>query len=80
MKTTKKIDTNYKLEQTGNIVKISKDGKQEAMAVLGITYALEAIFVIEKYTKEDWLIYEDEKVFLICREEYRVPEFSEDQI
>jgi hypothetical protein len=74
MKTTKKIDTNYKLEQTGDIVKISKDGKHEAITVLGVSSALEAIFVIEKYTKEDWLIYEDEKVFLVQRQEYPVKE------
>lgn len=64
----KKIDTNYRLEQKGDIVKISKDGKQEAITALGVSSALEAIFVIEKYTKEDWLIYEDEKVFLVQRE------------
>ena len=63
----KKQDTNYKLEINGDSVKIFKDGKVQGHTLFGIESALEAIFVLEEMTKDDWLIYEDEKVLMVDR-------------
>ena len=74
----KKVLIPYTLKETeARIVHIFKDGKREGSVVAGVASALEAIFVMENYTKKDWLIYEDEKVFIVDRKKYQKGEYSE---
>ncbi len=66
----KKEKTDYTLDTSENTVKIFKNGKLEGFGAIGIESALEAIFVIEEMTKDDWLICEDDVVYLVNRSEY----------
>ena len=73
----KKELTGYILEEISkNIVKIYKNGKVFGSGVMGITSCLEAIFIEEKATKEDWYIVEDNKVFKVNRAEYEAKEIE----
>ena len=72
--------TDYTLKEDGNIVFIFKNDKPCGCGVIGISSALESIFVMESMTKKDWLIYEDEKVWLVDRLENKIPEHREEPI
>ena len=65
----KKEKTDYTLDTSENTVKIFKNGKLEGFGVIGIESALEAIFVMEEMTKDDWLVCEDGVVYLVDRKE-----------
>lgn len=74
----KKVLTSYTLGTTNNdIVNIFKDGNLSGSGAPGVVSALEAIFVMEDLTKEDWLVYEDEKVYLVDRQEHGIAESQE---
>ena len=60
----------YTLDTSENTVKILKNGNIEGFGAIGIESALEAIFVMEEMTKDDWLICEDDVVYLVNRSEY----------
>lgn len=79
-KQLKKIETPYTLHIEDTTVRVFKEKKLAAITVAGIVSALEAIFVIENMTKKDWLIYEDEKVFLVDRAEWEIAEDRESLI
>ena len=64
----KKQSIGYILQSTSSqTVKILKDGKYVGCGAIGIESALEAIFVIENMTKDDWLICENGIVYLVDR-------------
>lgn len=74
----KKQAIGYILDTTSNdTVKILKDGKYVGCGAIGIESALEAIFVMENMTKEDWLICENRIVYLVDREEFGKSEHCE---
>ena len=73
----KKTNTGYRLQTNDNSIKILKDDKVQGHVMLGITSALEAIFVMENMTKKDWLICEDDKVYLVSRAEIGKGAYSE---
>jgi len=77
----KKEETQYNIgEVKGEVIKIFKDGKQEGYGVLGISSALEAIFVLEGANKKDWFIEEDGKVFKVNREEWKIAQDREEEV
>ena len=67
----------YTLDTSEESVKIFKDGMYVGCGVIGMESALEAIFVMENMTKEDWLICENGIVYLVDREEFGKSEHCE---
>ncbi len=65
----KKETIGYTIDTSENTVKIFKNGKFEGFGAIGIESALEAIFVMENMSKDDWLICEDGVVYLVDRKE-----------
>lgn len=75
----KKILTQYTLKDTDkSIVKIFKDGKPCGFGTMGVTSALEAIFINENGTKEDWFIVEGNEVFKVNRDDWNIAKDSEE--
>lgn len=75
----KKQSIGYTLETTSSeTVKILKNGKYVGCGVIGIESALEAIFVMENMTKDDWLICENGIVYLVDRVAFGKSEYCED--
>ena len=78
-KKMKKTPTKYTLEDTDkSIVKIFKDGKPFGFGTIGVTSALEAIFINENGTKEDWFIVEGNEVFKVNRHDLNIAKDSEE--
>lgn len=73
----KKETIGYTLDTSCNTVKIFKNGELEGFGVIGIESALEAIFVMEDMSKDDWLICEDGVVYLVDRKEFGKNEYCE---
>ena len=74
----KKENTGYTLEHAStDAVKFFKDGLYTGCGAIGTESALEAIFSIEKMSKEDWLICDNEVVYLVCRKEFEKGEYSD---
>ena len=73
----KKQAIGYTLDTAKESVKIFKDGKYAGSGAIGLESALEAIFVMENMTKEDWLICENGIVYLVDREEFGKSEHCE---
>ncbi|MEA1892682.1 MAG: hypothetical protein U9N33_08230, partial [Campylobacterota bacterium] len=61
----------YALKTEDRSIKIYRNNKIVAHTSQGIKEALQAIFVLEDYTDSNWLIYEDEKVYLVDRAKYQ---------
>lgn len=59
--------TNYKIKLENNISVVYKDEKMVAKCMMGEVSALEAIFAMEKMTKDKWLVCKNEDVFLTAR-------------
>ena len=77
----KKEATAYSIgEVRGEVVQILKDEVGYGYGTLGVISALEAIFVEESSTKEDWFIVEDKKVFKVNREEWKIAQDREEEV